>query len=58
MEVVVCKCKRCGRKLKNKVSIEKEYGPTCEKKLLQDFYKNNQITIDDILREGEWRIEK
>lgn len=51
MEVVVCK--RCGRKLKNKNSIKKQYGPTCEKKLLQDFYKKRQITIDDILREGE-----
>lgn len=47
MEVVVCK--RCGRKLKNKISIKKQYGPTCERKALQDFYKKRQITIDDIL---------
>ena len=51
MEVIVCK--RCGRKLKNKKSMEKQIGPTCEKKLLLDFYKKRQITIDDILRRGE-----
>ena len=54
MEVIVCK--RCGRKLKSKKSKkskEKQIGPTCEKKLLLDFYKKRQITIDDILRKGE-----
>lgn len=29
MEVIVCK--RCGRKLRNKKSKEKQIGPTCEK---------------------------
>lgn len=48
MEIVVCQ--RCGRKLKNKKSIKKGYGPTCEQKLLQDFYQKRQITIDDILK--------
>ena len=52
MEVIVCK--RCGRKLKSKKSKEKQIGPTCEKKLLLDFYKKRQITIDDILRRGEF----
>ena len=51
MEVIVCK--RCGRKLRNNKSKEKQIGPTCEKKLLLDFYKKRQITIDDILRRGE-----
>lgn len=48
METVVCQ--RCGRKLKNKKSIKKGYGPTCEQKLLQDFYDKRQITIDELLR--------
>ncbi len=51
MEVIVCK--RCGRKLKSKKSKEKQIGPTCEKKMLLDFYKKRQITIDDILGKGE-----
>lgn len=50
MEVVVCR--RCKRILKNKNSIKRGCGPTCEKKLLQDFYKKRQITIDDILGKG------
>lgn len=48
MGIVVCS--KCGRKLKNKSSIKKQIGPTCEKKMLQDFYKKNQITIDEILK--------
>lgn len=61
METVVRQ--RCGRKLKNKKSIKKGYGPTCEQKLLQDFYKKRQITIDDILKgkesvENERQYEK
>ena len=52
MENVICQ--RCGRKLKNKKSIKKRYEPTCEQKLLQDFYKKTQITIDDLLqKKGE-----
>lgn len=56
MEIVVCK--RCGRKLKNKKSIKRGYGPTCEQRLLQDFYKKRQLTIDDIIKEGECKNER
>ena len=42
-----------GNRFKSKKSKEKQIGPTCEKKLLLDFYKKRQITIDDILRKGE-----
>lgn len=42
-------CKRCGRKLSNKNSIAKEYGPVCEQKQIQEFYQKRQITFDEIL---------
>lgn len=56
MEIV---CKRCGKKLRNKESIAKQYGPVCEQKQIEEYYKKRQITIDEILnREGRCENEK
>lgn len=46
------KCKLCGRKLKNWDSIQVGLGPVCQKKYLDELYKN-QITIKDYLRRKE-----
>lgn len=32
-------------------SIQKGFGPVCEKKYLNDVYKNQQLTMDTILKE-------
>ncbi|MDY7044405.1 DUF6011 domain-containing protein [Virgibacillus sp. M23] len=47
-------CATCGRKLKDKKSIERGYGPVCYEKHLKavaDKYKKNQLTIYDFLEE-------
>ncbi|MFA1820582.1 DUF6011 domain-containing protein [Virgibacillus oceani] len=48
-------CSRCGRKLKDSKSIEREFGPVCYKKYLKEQQEigiaDNQITIDEV--EGE-----
>ena len=47
------KCKICSRKLKNRKSIQRGMGPTCERKYLEKLYKEKQISIEDILKEDE-----
>ncbi|WP_200411943.1 DUF6011 domain-containing protein [Virgibacillus salexigens] len=47
-------CATCRRKLKDKKSIERGYGPVCYKKHLKavaDEYEKNQLTIYDYLKE-------
>ncbi|GAA0344054.1 hypothetical protein GCM10008931_39190 [Oceanobacillus oncorhynchi subsp. oncorhynchi] len=45
-------CIRCGRKLKDKKSIERKFGPTCYKKNLKELEEiglpENQVTIEDV----------
>lgn len=43
-------CLRCGRVLKNKLSIEKGYGPICESKVIAEYWQKQQITIDEFLK--------
>ncbi|MCC2250043.1 DUF6011 domain-containing protein [Virgibacillus sp. AGTR] len=48
-------CATCGRKLKDKKSIERGYGPVCYDKHLQaieEEFERNQMTIYDVI-EGE-----
>lgn len=40
------KCRMCGKELKTWKSIQKGFGPVCEKKYLNDVYKNQQISIE------------
>ncbi len=44
------KCEICGRKLSNFRSIQRGIGPTCEAKKLKNFYKKQQITIEEIIK--------
>lgn len=44
------KCRTCGRELKTWKSIQKGFGPVCERKYLNDIYKNQQITLDSIIK--------
>ena len=50
------KCKICGRKLRNRQSIQRGIGPTCEAKKLKKFYEKCQVTIDEILINNERKI--
>lgn len=43
-------CLRCGRVLKNKLSIEKGYGPICESKAISEYWAKQQVTIDELLK--------
>ncbi|WP_337970224.1 DUF6011 domain-containing protein [Virgibacillus salexigens] len=49
-------CATCGRKLKDKKSIERGYGPVCYEKHLNaiadEKFEKNQVTIDEVL-EGD-----
>lgn len=49
-------CTRCGRKLKDRKSIEREFGPICYKKYLKEQaeigFEKDQMTIDEFI-EGE-----
>ena len=45
------KCKMCGKELKTWKSIQKGFGPVCEKKYLDDVYNNQQMTLDKFLHE-------
>ena len=48
------KCKLCGKELRTWKSIQKGFGPVCEKKYWDNFYKKNQIRIEEILqKKGE-----
>lgn len=47
-------CRMCGKELKTWKSIQKGFGPICEKKYLDDVYNNQQINIETILqKKGE-----
>ncbi|GIO25369.1 DUF6011 domain-containing protein [Oceanobacillus sp. J11TS1] len=45
-------CGRCNRKLKDQKSIDRQFGPVCYKKHLQEQAEEeilkNQITIDEV----------
>lgn len=41
------RCAICGRKLKNLKSIRRRVGNTCEKKLLEELYKN-QMNLEEL----------
>ena len=45
------RCRMCGKELKTWKSIQKGYGPICEKQYLNNIYNNQQLTIDKIKRE-------
>ncbi|WP_202395613.1 DUF6011 domain-containing protein [Virgibacillus halodenitrificans] len=47
-------CAKCNRKLKDKKSIDRGYGPVCwSKKLKADAeFEKNQVTIDEVM-EGD-----
>ncbi len=48
------KCRMCGKELKTWRSIQKGFGPICEKKYLDDVYNNQQINIETIIqKKGE-----
>lgn len=47
-------CRMCGRELKTWRSMQKGFGPVCERKYLNDLYKNQQINIDSLAqKKGE-----
>lgn len=41
-------CRLCGKELKTWRSIQKGFGPVCEKRYLNDLYTNQQLTIETI----------
>lgn len=43
-------CRLCGKELKTWRSIQKGFGPVCEKKYLNDVYKNQQLSMDTLLQ--------
>ena len=49
-ELEATKCKRCGRKLKNKESIELGMGSTCWKKFIE---QNNHKKLFEVERKEE-----
>lgn len=51
-------CKRCGKELKTWNSIQKGFGPICEKKYLDEIYTSQQIAIDSILTNKDKREER
>lgn len=51
-------CRMCGKELKTWKSIQKGFGPICEKKYLEDVYKNQQISMENILNEKDKRKER
>lgn len=48
-------CRMCGKELKTWKSIQKGFGPVCERKYINDVYKNQQMTLDNLLKENEER---
>lgn len=44
------KCRMCGKELKTWKSIQKGFGPICEKQYLNNIYNNQQLTIDKIYK--------
>lgn len=49
-------CGRCGRRLKDKKSVDRGLGPVCYKKHLKaledEEFEKNQITIDEVIKEA------
>lgn len=44
----------CNKELKTWKSIQRGFGPICEKKYLEDVYKNQQISMDILVqKKGE-----
>lgn len=48
-------CRLCGKELKTWRSIQKGFGPKCEKKYLYDIYQNQQISMEKILQQKKER---
>lgn len=47
-------CRMCGKELKTWNSIQKGFGPVCERKYLNDVYKNQQMSFENIVqKKGE-----
>lgn len=46
-------CRMCGKELKTWKSIQ-----ICEKKYLEDVYKNQQISVENIINESDKRKER
>jgi hypothetical protein len=47
-------CRMCGKELKTWKSIQKGFGPVCERKYLNDAYKNQQMSFENIVqKKGE-----
>lgn len=42
-------CRMCGKELKTWRSIQKGFGPVCERRYIEDVYKNQQLTVDNII---------
>ncbi|MCI9015934.1 MAG: hypothetical protein HFJ53_02040 [Clostridia bacterium] len=42
-------CRMCNKELKTWKSIQRGFGPICEKKYLENVYKNQQISMDTII---------
>lgn len=49
------KCRMCGKELKTWKSIQKGFGPICEKRYINDVYKNQQISMETIIKEKDKR---
>lgn len=48
------KCRMCGKELKTWRSIQRGFGPICERRYLNDVYNNQQMTLESILqKKGE-----
>ncbi len=51
-------CARCNRKLIDKKSIERGYGPVCYKRHLKEEqdaeFERNQLTINEIPEEAQY----
>ncbi|WP_223823534.1 DUF6011 domain-containing protein [Rummeliibacillus sp. TYF-LIM-RU47] len=45
-------CPRCNRPLKSKKSIERGIGPICKKKQAYEEFLKNQMTIFEVLDDG------
>lgn len=47
-------CRMCGKELKTWRSMQKGFGPVCERKYLNYVYKNQQVNIDSLAqKKGE-----
>lgn len=49
------KCRMCGKELKTWKSIQKGFGPVCEKRYINDVYRNQQISMETIIKEKDKR---